>query len=164
MNKKGDITDMLVFVVILFVLFVGFFILSFVIPFISEGLETAGLNSTSEGARGIQAIADIGSKTINQGAFFLFFGLSLSVFITSFFARTHPLFLFLYIFFLIITIIVGVYLGNAYQDMANNAVFSGFTGPSLINLVMNNLIKITVGVAALSFVLLFAKFKPAQKI
>jgi len=86
-NKRGDVTDMLVFIVVVFALFVGFFIFAFIVPELADGLNSAGLNGTTEGADAISSLSDFGTVTIQRGVFFLFVGLIISTMVTSFFAR-----------------------------------------------------------------------------
>lgn len=158
-NKKGDVTDMLVFLVVIFILAIGLFILAFIIPQITDGLEQAGLNSSSEGANAINRLSDVGTVTIQRGFFLLFMGLIASTMITSFFARTHPIFLFLYILVAGMTVFLGVYLGRAYNQMTESSVFAEtLASQTLINIVMSNILTIVVAVSALSMIIVFAKF------
>ena len=79
--------------------------------------------------------------------------------ISSFLARTHPIFLFLYIIFLGITVFLATYLGNFYETFSSADIFvDTLASQTLINFVMNNIVKITLGVGALSMVILFSKF------
>ena len=158
-NKKGDVTDMLIFIVSVFILFIGFFIFAFVIPQITEGLNVAGLNNSVEGANAIDRLGEFGTVTIQRGVFLLFVGLIISTMVTSFFARTHPIFLFLYILILGITVFLAVYLGNAYQTMTETPIFAEtLASQTLLNLVMTNIITIVIAVGALSMIIAFAKF------
>lgn len=158
-NKKGDVTDMLIFIVLIFILAIGLFIFAFIIPQISSGLNDAGLNSSTEGSSAISSLGDFGTITIQRGFFLLFAGLIISTMVTSFFARTHPIFLFLYILILGITVFLGVYLGNAYQDLTEISIFADtLASQTLINIVMNNIITIVIAVGALSMIIVFAKF------
>jgi hypothetical protein len=158
-QKKGELTDIMIFMITLFILAVGFFIIIYVIPSITEGLRTAGLNNTVDGANAINSLDDLGN-TVNYGFLMLFVGLVISVFITSFLVRSHPIFLFLYIFFLAITLFVGVYIGNTYYTyLETNTVFASTSNTAnFINLVMNHIVEITLAVGALSMIIVFAKF------
>jgi len=158
-HKKGDITDMLVFMFVIFILAVGLFIFAYIIPQIGSGLNDAGLNSSKEGASAITSLSNFGTVTIQRGFFLLFAGLIISTMVTSFFARTHPLFLFLYILILGITVFLGVYLGRAYQQMTESTIFTDtIASQGLINIVMNNIITIVIAVGALSMIIVFSKF------
>ena len=158
-SKKGDLPDMLIFVLLIFILGVGLFILAFITPQIAEGLNTAGLNSSSEGTNSIDKLASMGTVTIQRGFLFLFFGLAISTLITSFFTRVHPLFLFLYILFLGLTAFIGTFLGNAYEQVTSSPVLADtLASQGMITVIMQNIVLITVVIGALSMIITFAKF------
>lgn len=159
-EKKGDITDMPLFLVVVTVLAIGFFTIVFAVVTISTSLREAGINTTSEGDSAIDSLEDFGTKTIQRGFFLLFVGLIISTMVSSFFARTHPIFLFLYIFFLAVTIFLGVYLGNAYEQLTQVSILAEtLASQSIINVIMQNIITIVLSVGALSMLIVFAKFK-----
>lgn len=158
-SKKGDLPDMLIFVVVIFSLAIGFLVLSFVLPTIADGLDTAGLNSTTGAADTIDEIATLGSEGIQKGFFFLFVGLIMSTMITSFLTTTHPVFLFMYIFFLGITIFIGTFFGNAFEQFATSPVLVDTLGSQgYISIVMQNIVMISLVTGALSMIIIFAKF------
>ena len=158
-TKKGDLPDILIFLVSVVILAVGLFVFAFVIPTIANELGNAGLNNSVEGVSAVREMSDIGTQTIQNGFFLIFVGLVMGTMISSFLARTHPIFVFLYIIFLGITIFLATYLGNFYESITEIELFAEtLASQSLINLVMNNLVTITLGVGALSMVILFSKF------
>ncbi len=149
-GKKGDVTDPLIFVIVIVSFAIILFMLAFIIPQIADGLAIAGLNNTPEGAAGIVQLSDFGTETIQRGFFLLAIGLMMSTLITSFLVRTHPIFLFLYIFILGLTIFITTYLGNAYDQLRNISILSDtLASQTLINLIMENLITIVLAVGAL---------------
>lgn len=159
MNKSGELTDMLIFVITIFIFAVGLLIFMFIVPNISAGLRTAGLNSTSEGAAAINTMDSTFTGMMNNGFMMLFVGLSLSILITSFLVRTHPIFLFLYILFLGITILLTFYLGNTYETIiANPTLAPAVANATFLNLIMSHIAEITVAVGALSMIIIFSKF------
>lgn len=158
-SKRGDLTDMFIFVITLFILAIGLFILMFIIPQITNGLRIGGLNNSVAGANAINSMDNLGTHTINNGFLMLFVGLVISMMITSFMVRTHPIFLFLYIIFLGITILLSFYLGNAYYDMINNPVFASmYSTATFSNWILGHIAEITVAVGAVSMIILFSKF------
>jgi hypothetical protein len=158
MNKRAELTDVLIFMVTMFILAVGLFILMWVIPQMGTGLRIAGMNNSAEGINAINSL-DTFPNMINNGFLIIFIGLILSILITSFLVRTHPIFMFLYIFFLGITILLSFYLGNAYHSFVTNPAFaSTLTQATFLNLVMNNIAEITLAVGILSMIIVFAKF------
>jgi len=158
-SKKGDLPDMLIFLVTIFILAIGLLVFAFIIPAISDGLSTAELNESSEGFDAIEELSEFGVSGLQKGFFFLFVGLVMSMMITSFLTRTHPIFLFMYIFFLGITVFVGGYLGNAFEQVASNpALVDTLGSQGLISTVMQNIVLITLVTGALSIIIVFAKF------
>lgn len=158
-NKNGELSDMLIFLITIFVLGVGLFILLYITPSISNGLRIAGLNNSIEGTAAINSMDTTFSTMLNRGFFMLFIGLTISVMITSFLVRTHPIFLFLYVLFLIITVLLSFYLGNAFAQMSQNPIFaSALSNASFFTLVMSHIAEITIAVGALSIIIVFAKF------
>lgn len=158
-NRRGDVTDMLVFLIVIFILAIGLFIFAYIVPQISSGLDDAGLGESSEGGSAINRLSDFGTITIQRGFLLIFGGLIISTMITSFFARTHPIFLFLYIMVLGITVFLSVYLGKAYQDLTNIDVFAEtLASQTIMNAIMSNIITIVIAVGALSMIIVFSKF------
>lgn len=151
--------DTLIFLVLVFTFAIGLFIFAYVIPTISNTLAEVGLNSSSEGAQAIEEMGTIGTVTMQRGFFLLFVGFIISTMISAFLVRTHPIFIFMYILFLGITVFLSTYLGNAYDTFSQTPLFATtLASQGLINVVMNNIVTITIGVGALSIVIVFAKF------
>lgn len=158
-NKKGELTDVLYFLITIFILAVGLFILMYITPSISNGLNIAGLNNTAEGASAINSMNSDFSNMINRGFLMLFVGLTISVLITSFMVRTHPIFLFLYILFLVITVLLSFYIGNAFAQMTANPAFAATLAyGTFFTLIMGHIAEITIAIGALSIIIVFAKF------
>ena len=159
MNSKGELSDVIVFVITVFILAVGLFILAYISPQIFNGLENSAIGENAEAQSAIQNTQSTLGLTINSGFLILFSGLVLSMFITSFMVRTHPIFMFLYIFFTIVSIIIALYIGNAYYDLQTNPLFAdNLENSTFINVIMNYIVEITLAVAAISMVIMFSKF------
>ncbi|MHA1201365.1 MAG: hypothetical protein ACTSQ4_02435 [Candidatus Heimdallarchaeaceae archaeon] len=158
-SKKGDLPDMLIFLITIFILAVGFLILAFITPKITDGLNIAGLNNSAEAQGSIEHLENFGTVTIQRGFLFLFVGLSIALMTTSFFVSRHPMFLFLYILFLGLTIFIGTFLGNAYEQIATSPVLADtLASQGLITAIMQNIVMITLIIGALSMIITFAKF------
>lgn len=157
--KKGDLPDMLIFLITIFVFAIGLLIFAFVIPKISDGLITAGMNESSEGATSIAELAELGNTGMQTGFLFLFTGFVMGLMISSFLVRTHPIFIFLYVIFLGITVFLGTYIGNAFEQVATSpALADTAASQGLITIVMQNIVLITLAIGALSMIIIFAKF------
>ncbi len=157
--KKGDLPDMLIFLITIFIMAIGLLILAFVIPEISLGLNEAGLNSSAEARASINEITELGVNGIQKGFLFLFVGFVAGLMISSFMVRTHPIFIFLYIIFLGLTVFLGTFIGNAFEQVASSpALADTLASQGLISIIMQNIVVITLAVGALSMIIIFAKF------
>ena len=126
---------------------------------IAEGLNISPLNSSTEAVDAINAVENIGTVLIQRGFFFVFMGLIIGTMISAFFIDSHPIFLFLYIIFLAVSIMLSVYLGNAYENLTELTIFANISATqTLINFVMNNIVVIMVAVGSLSIIIVFSKF------
>jgi len=158
-NKKGDILDIMVLLITLTVFSIGLFIFAYVVPEITGGLSDAGMNNSAEGISAINTLYTFGVDGMQKGFFILFCGLIIGIMISSYFIKTHPIFLFLYIILLGISIILAVYLGNMYETFTNNPIFADrLADQTIINIVMNNIVQVILGVGALSLIIIFSKF------
>lgn len=158
-NKKGDITDGLSLIIVALALGIGLFIFAFIIPQITTGLRNGGINNTVQAENTIDNLEDFGINGIQKGFFFVFVGLCISILVSSFFINTHPVWMFLYIFFLIIGIVMSVYIANIYEQFATNPLFASmYATQGYINVVFQNLVKIFIGITAISFVIIFSRF------
>jgi len=158
-EKKGDVTDIFVFIVLTFIMGVGLFTFAFIIPTITEGLEASTLNSSVETNNAIEQLERYGTEGMQRGFLLLFSGLVIGTFISAFLVRSHPIFLFLYILMAILATFTGVYLANAYDDLRNVSIFADtLASQGMINIVFENLLLITIAVAAVSMIIVFSKF------
>ena len=157
--KKGDLPDMLIFLITTFIFAIGLLIMAFIIPSISDGLISAGMNSTSEGATAIDELAELGINGMQNGFLFLFFGFIMGLMISSFLVRTHPIFIFLYIIFLGITLFLGTFIGNAFEQVVTSSALSDTAASQgLITIVIQNIVVITLAVVVLCILFIFSKF------
>jgi hypothetical protein len=156
-SKHGDITDSFAFLITIFIFGIGMFILAWIIPSITSGLNLANLNNTVDGSNAISQLNDFGINGLQRGFFFVFIGLCIAQLISAFYIRSHPIWLFLYIIFLALTVIIGAYLGNTYEYIIGLDAFSGFT-QGYITIVMQNIIKIVIGVGVLSMIIIFSRY------
>ncbi len=157
--KSGDLPDMLIFLITIFIFAIGLLIFAFVIPSITSGLGVAGLNESDEGKNAIDELTELGVNGLQKGFLFLFVGFIIGLMISSFLVRTHPIFMFLYIIFLGLTVFLGTFIGNAFEQVASSdALAATLASQGLISIVMQNIVVITLIVGALSMIIIFAKF------
>lgn len=157
-KRKGDPTDMLLFLIIVFFLAVSLAVVLFANGKIQEVISTTVLNSTEAYASINDAFTTINEYTAQRG-FTLFFGiLIIGIIVSSFLVKVHPVFIFIYIITLGITILTSVYLANAYaMVVANGQLATIADNYAMMTFVMQNIGKILLGVGALSMIVIFGK-------
>lgn len=169
MSNKGSVYDILVFMIVAFILvliFMSFHHVGTIITGLKPTLTTGSfLNSVP--SSNPQNITQIYSSTAGQvtpifsilgwASLGIIIALIISILITSFFAVRHPVFLILYIFFMIVFIVLGVILSNAYEDIITNTFLeddvSAFVG---VDFLLRNFPIVILVVSAFSAVLLYA--------
>ena len=157
-KKKADPTDPLIILLILAFLAVSFIVVIFVNTKLSHVVSDTKLNESQASSTIIQGFNTINTQTVQQG-FLLVFGIMiLFVIASSFLVKVHPVFLFIYIFMLISTIIVSVFVHNFYDKLSSNAELNAImVQQPMINTIMNNIVLITLVISALSMILVFSK-------
>lgn len=155
--KKGDATDVLIVVISIFFLSIIFLTYWYFTTTTAAALASSPINTTNT-QTGIQALSDLGTNGSSQGFVMIFGALLMGVMISSFMVKIHPVFLFLYIILLLVSIILAVFLGNAYGMITTQEPFlAGDKANPVIHAVMTNIVRITLGVGALSMIIVFAK-------
>lgn len=157
-GKKGDVTDTLMILIIIFFLAVSFIVVLYTNSKIQEVIDTTVLNQSAAYSSISAGLSYINSTVVQRG-FVLFFAiLCIGVVVSSFLVRVHPVFIFIYIIMLGFTVFVAVFLANSYQAVIENAELAVIAAnQGMINYIMQNIIKIIIGVGALSMVIVFSK-------
>lgn len=158
-NKRGDVTDALVVLIILFFLAVSFITVLIVNNKLAEIIDdNEQFNSTAAAPAISSAFNTINTVTVQRG-FVIFFGLLVvGVIGSSFLVRVHPAFLFIYIIVGSFTIFVAVFLANIYDDMIDNPTIALVAdGQPMINWIMAHLVKITLAISIISMIIVFSK-------
>ena len=157
-NKKGDVSEGITFIVVIFFLAVSLLIAAFVNDKLKNIVEDTPLNSTTASASIISGMNKITTTGVQQGFTLIFSFLIIGMMLSSFMTRVHPAWLFLYIIFLAFAVIMAAPLANTYNVLANtDAIKSVADQQTQINWIMQHSIKILIGAVALSMVILFAK-------
>lgn len=141
MNKRGSAIDVIVFIIITFVIVMFFGIWIYGMNLINTQLSSIdtiiGINTT------IGSISDDTFGQMNSGigtlrilSFALVIGMVITIFLTNFFARGNPAFIFVHIGITILAVVLGAYISNAYQDFLANPLFgstlTSFTATNFI--------------------------------
>jgi hypothetical protein len=157
-NKTGDITDGLVFVVIIFVISVFFISISYIFPIVTTALNDSSLNAGVESQEAIDNLDYMAKGGLNSGFIIFFGGLILVQVISAAFVRQSPIFLVIYFFTMVIAGLLAIFLGNAFDLIQENSTLqSVFDDQPAIEFVMDNILIITLAINVLTIVILFSK-------
>lgn len=158
-DKKGDASETLMVLLIIVFLAISFIVVLFVNTKIQTIIsDTEGLNSTTAAPSIISGLNEINLVTVQRGFIIFFAFLVIGVIISSFLIKIHPVFIFLYIITLAMTLFVAVFLSNIYDTMISNEQLATIaTNQTMINWVMEHIVMIMLGVGALSMIVIFSK-------
>jgi hypothetical protein len=157
-GKRADPTDILLLLVLLFFLAISFVVAGFMNSKIQDVISNTALNSSSAYESINSSFNNINTLGVQRG-FVLFFALLVvGIMVSSFMIRVHPVFIFIYIITLVVAIFLAIYLANAYAMLQDNPLFAELsTNNTMITWTMQHIIKILIGVGALSMVIIFGK-------
>ena len=158
MNKRGNVTDVLYLVVVLFFIgifcFIGFWTYSRV-----TGLM---INSSviNESSRAVDAltISQDKSSMWDYFAMAVFIGFAISIIVTGWFIGGNPLFMVIYFLVLSCGVVVTMVLSNVWESFSTASVFGFATSPlPITNWLLSNLPIVLVIVGFLGMVAMFGK-------
>ena len=157
-RKKGDASSIVTFLIIVFFLAISFVIVGFANEKIKEVVDTTVLNSTSVSDDVSTQLGNITEKTINNGFAAIVAFLIIGMMISSMMVKVHPVFLFLYIIVTAIAIFISIPLANTYEKVVTNTTLSSVASQqTIITWVMQHIVLVLLGTAALSMIILFSK-------
>jgi len=158
LKRKGDPTDMILLLVMVFFLVISFVIALYANGKVHEVISTTVLNQSDAYSSIDAAFTTVNEFTVQRG-FLLFFGiLIIGILVSSFMIRVHPVFMFIYIITLIVAIFVAMYLGNAYELVVSNGQLATIADNyAMMTWVMEHITLILLGVGALSMIIIFGK-------
>jgi len=157
-GKRGDVTDVIVFMIITVFLAVSFITVIFVNNEIKGVITGTELNDTSASKEITDSFTSVNEKTVQRG-FAIFIGLLIvGIIISSFLVKIHPTFLFLYIIILAFTIFLSVFTANMYDKFTDVPEINAISQDQpMINFFMENLVEIVLAVGAISMIIVFSK-------
>jgi len=157
-KKKGDPTDIFLLLVILFFLVVSIVVALFVNSYIQKAISTTALNESSAYESINESFSKINEYAVQRTFIFIFALLIIGILISSFLVRVHPVFLILYIIMLIVAIFISVFLANSYATIVENDLLDNISENfGMMTWVMKHIVKILIGVGALSMIIIFGK-------
>lgn len=158
LNKKGDVSDGIVLLIIFFFLAVSFTVVLFVNDKLHDVVADTPLNQSAAAADISSAMNTMTTTTVQRGFVLMFAILVIGTMVSAFLVRVHPAWLFLYIFFLAFDVFLAILLANTYNSViTNEALATVASQQTMMNWIMKNIVKIIIGVVGLSMIILFAK-------
>lgn len=143
MNKRGALSDLFVWIIIGFITLIFFGIWIYGHNLLTNELvavTTTGDINVSAAAQATFGAINASMPLLHTVSFVIFFGLGLSILVSNFLVRTHPVFFIVYLMFVVAAIILGAYVSNSYDTiLANDIVGSTFQEFTASNFIMANL-------------------------
>jgi len=158
MNKNGSIEDSIFIIILLFITAL-FFLFAFILNnAISTAAAPAFENVSAGSSIGLTIVDSIFDNTINYVYLAVFFGLIISLIITSFLTPTHPIFYVFAILIFFVLVIVAVVLSNTYEMITASSTFtSAVSHLPIMNYIMLNLPLIAVVIGILAAIIIFSR-------
>lgn len=167
MNKKGAVTDLAVFMILVFIIS----IFGGVMFFVGHQIHTSLLNAApqlqinnpntniTDTIEKTVGMADSSNSMLFWGTGVIIFGLILSILITSFIVKTHPVMFIPYIFVIFVMTIISASISNAYEKLLQDPVLgASFVNFTAQNFIMLNLPMIVIVVGLIAGALMFINF------
>jgi len=158
MNRKGSIEDSVYIVILLFITALVFLFAYVINGAISSAAAPAFENVSAGSSIGFTVVNSIFDNTINYVYLAVFFGLIISLVVTSFLTPTHPIFLIFAIFVFIALMIVSVALSNAYSVITASSTFTAATSHMpIMDYIMTHLPLIAIVIGVLAAIIIFSR-------
>jgi len=156
-NKRGQVQDIVVFLVTLFAVAVFFTVMWKIGASMKDALMTSSLNSTTESVNAIQSLsstAQMGDTAVGT----VFIGLLLTLIISAVLVPTNIIFTVVYLVLGTLLWFLSVPLSNAYTSMISADTMAGMSGNMpLTYTIMDKLPLITTIILVLLIVILYGK-------
>lgn len=130
LNKKGFIfTDLFLLIAIVLIMVVFFAGFIYFIGIVNTNFRDIGSITINENQVNMTQISDdsfgylnIGVQNLRTVALLIFVGLMISIFITAFLVKVHPVFFIVYLFIMVCAVIFSFIISNVYYDLRENEV------------------------------------------
>jgi len=156
-SKKGSIVDVAFVIVVLLGLAIFILIVGKVYPTITEQIKTTAIGSNNNSVQALNSTDSIAGKG-DMVFLFIFVGLSIAVFISSFFIDSSPILIPVYIIALSLLLIFAGVSERVYESFAEEPTFSAVAESNpMITYLMSHLFIIAIGLGVISMILIFAK-------
>lgn len=168
MNKRGDFTGVLYFIIAIFAMAAFLLIAAYISNEVGSEFKTKLYEKSVDDGLSpldISGMNNTTTSTITLATtympviyYILFGGLLISLLITAYLMPTHPIFAIVFIIGLAITVILAMFMSNAYEKLAiNDDLNASAEQQSTIGYMMNNLPWFALVVGIIIMVITFAK-------
>lgn len=158
MNKRGQL-DIIFFAIVVVAIAIFALIINYVIGSVTDGLLNSPLNQSAEAVAALNAGKSIVEK-FDYVWLVIFIGLLLGVLVSSVLIDVHWIFIPIWIILMGISVLVGAIMNNLYAEfVANPILYTKSDMHPFANAIINHYVLTIIGVAVLSFVLIFGKNK-----
>jgi len=160
-NKKGSVIDMIIFIVFALVIVVFFSLWYYgfgLVNNVFSGMTQTVGNNVSISSIANDTVGNVysGLSTLKILAWVLIVGMMLTIFVSNFLVKVHPVFFFVHFGMVVISIVCSVYVSNAYETLLTNTAFGGtmqsFTGGTFILLYLPYIVTV-VGLMGMVFLM-----------
>ena len=128
-NKRGAITDILVFIAMAIGITVFFGLWIWGTGLVTDALAdvkgTSTINVSYASSQTFEKVDSAQQTGLSTLAWVMIICMGLTIVVSSFMVKSHPAFLVVYLFVTIGAIIGSVYISNAYETLLQNALFGG---------------------------------------
>ncbi len=144
-NKKGSLMDILIWIIAAFIIMLFFGVWIYGFDLVTNQLlkidTPVGNTNVSDIARdSFGVVNSLQTQGLHSIAFVMIFVMGLSIMVTNFLQKSHPVFFILYIIVVIVAIIVSVFISNQYESLTlNSTIGSTLTDFTAANFIMINL-------------------------
>ena len=157
-NKKGDATDPLIVMVILFYLAISYIIGILVNDKLFTVIETTALNSSEAAPAILSTFGNLNSVGIQRAYVLVFTLMVIFVMASAFLVRVHPFWIWIYFIMLFVTVLTSVLMANTYGALLENPSLAAvISGQPMITFFMENAVFVALGISAFSIVIVFSK-------
>lgn len=166
MNKKSQTGEDVIFMaIILLVLAIGGVIIAYVYDqFYTTVQTTSGFND-SEAAMAVYEKGDALTSKLDYVIFVVLMGFMISVIILGYFVDAHPIFMVLFLIFLVIAIILSIPIKHVWVEFYNADALNSIASSKfpLTNFILSNLTIFTTVIGGMALFATYAKTKRAER-
>jgi len=162
-NKRGSLEAGILMIVAIAAFAIFLLIVGYIGSRIGTELQSQFNTAIPEVNESIQKTIDVSETMLGPLWFLIFAGLLLGVFISAWQMRMHPMLIPVFIILLIVAIIVGIAMSNAYHELAiTTTLDTASSQQGAVKFMMDKLPYIALIVGLISILIMFVRPKEEQ--